>query len=301
MSNVQLSPERLGRITGSRISKVLGLAPASHGNRTSVLREMVRQYHGLPDEFEGNEATDYGQLHEPDAIHEYEQEYHVRVHGAQSFAVHPFYDFLGHSPDGLIGDDGMLEAKAPFRARYLHINQRRDHEAQLRLGLDCTGRKWCDYVVWRPGGITVSRIDFDPTWLPRVMPKLLEFMDDYIAAINDPEVLAREQGRGKAVEASDREALLADAARWRELQQLEDATLEEIGLIKGRIGLQLGSYDIAAVDGKPIARWQERAGSNTFDRASFKRDHPDLESDYSTTGEPTRFPVLINKSEGEVA
>lgn len=299
MTRPVLSPLRTGRITGSRVGSILRLEGA-YQSRAQVLRDMVRGFHNLPEEFQGNEMTDWGQLHEPDALAEYQASVKQPIHDGQVTVVHPFYDFLAYTPDGLVGDDGMVEAKCPYRSRKTHIDERPSHEAQIRLGLECTGRAWCDYVVWherRP--IDVSRIDYDPDWLPSVLPQLNEFMAEYQAAIADPEVLAREKGRGAKAEVSNRDRALADAARWRELQKLEVQVAEELADIKARFGEELGDTEFITVDGRPFVKWQYRAGSSRFDRAAFRTDHPALESEYSTTGTPSRYPTLID--EGETA
>ena len=185
----QLSPLRQGRITGSRLPGILGRSP--YTDRAGVLREMVRQHHGADVEFTGNFATDYGQDHELDAIGEYEQLRAVMVHGGQDIAIHPTYGFLAATPDGLVGDDGVVEAKCPIRATYSTIDDRPDYEAQCRLLLECTGRSWCDFVVWRPSGVSVSRVEHDPAWLPSILPTLTDFLAEYEATIADPDLSAR--------------------------------------------------------------------------------------------------------------
>lgn len=181
----ELSPLRVGRITGSRIGAVLGLNPYS--TRADVLREMVREHFGAEREFVGNEATRYGEQHEPDALAAYEQMHGVMTHGGGECIVHPSYDFLAVTPDGLVGHDGMVECKAPYSGTYTHWNQKPYYEAQMRLQLACAGRKWADFVVWRPDNVSVSRLEADPFWLPRVLPKLVDFMADYEKALSSPD------------------------------------------------------------------------------------------------------------------
>jgi len=183
-----LSPLREGRITGSRIAAVLGASP--YGTRDSVMRDMVRGHFGDATEFAGNIATEWGDEHEARAIVEYELAHGGAVYAAQQFVIHPVYPFLGVSPDGLVGDDGMVEVKCPYRAAYSHISQRPDYEAQIRLQLACTGRQWCDFVVWRPDGMSVSRVLDDPWWLESVLPELTGFMSEYEATIADPDLAA---------------------------------------------------------------------------------------------------------------
>jgi hypothetical protein len=183
----QLSPLRVGRITGSRIAKIFNISP--YGDRASVMREMVREHFKAPSEFLGSFITDYGHEHEPHAIAEYETCYGVLVEKAgddQELVIHPEFDFLAGTPDGLIGDDGMVEAKAPWKAVYSHISQRPDYQMQVRLLLEITGRQWADFVVWRPDGIAVSRVEHDPWWLEGVLPTLEQFHTEYVAIIASP-------------------------------------------------------------------------------------------------------------------
>lgn len=181
-----LSVERVGRITGSRVSAVLGLSP--YQTRADVLRDMVRQSFGAESEFTGNIATRYGEEHEIDGIHEYESIYGVEVTGRQQFVHHPYVDWLGVTIDGAVPDYGLIEVKAPFRATYTHASERPDYVAQMQLQMACTDSYWCDLVVWRPDGISVSRVQVDPWWLESVQPVLEVFMAEYNRIIAGPEL-----------------------------------------------------------------------------------------------------------------
>jgi hypothetical protein len=186
-----LSPWRTGVITGSRIAKVLDCS--TFGGPDDVLREMVREHFGAEPEFTGNMITDFGQEHEPAAIKLYEREtgYWTYATGEdQRFIPHPTIHWLGVTPDGLIGGDGMVEVKVPWRAKYVHISQRPGYEVQIRLQLECAQREWCDFAVYRPdlppeSQLWLSQVQHDPAWLPSVMPKLQAFMDRYHAIIAD--------------------------------------------------------------------------------------------------------------------
>jgi len=180
-----LSPLRVGRITGSRCSAVLGLNPYS--SRDDVLREMVREAHNAPREFTGNEATRHGQAHEPDALAAYEAQNGVMTHGGGDLILHPLYPFLAVTPDGLVNDDGMVECKAPFRGRYTTIAEVPYYMPQVQLQLACAGRRWCDFVIWREGGIVVDRVMADSDWLARNLGVLQNFMGDFSDAMLAPE------------------------------------------------------------------------------------------------------------------
>ncbi|NUR81634.1 MAG: hypothetical protein HOQ21_14465 [Dermatophilaceae bacterium] len=72
---------------------------------------------------------------------------------------------LGYSPDGLVGDDGLIEIKAP-RAK-THIGTiladrvPAHYMAQCQAGLLVSGRSWLDFVSYC-GGL--------PLWVKRVHP-----------------------------------------------------------------------------------------------------------------------------------
>lgn len=183
-----LDPGRLGRITGSRSPGVLGLSP--YTTRSKVLREMVRQFAGMESEFTGNIATRHGQDNEAGAIAMYAAQSFDAVHGEQEFIIHPIHDFLAVTVDGLVGSDGMIEVKCPYKAKYSTAAERPDYLAQMQLQMACAGRKWCDFVVMIDGEITIDRVDFDPDWLPSVLPTFAEFMDVYRDAISHPDNIA---------------------------------------------------------------------------------------------------------------
>ncbi len=64
--------------------------------------------------------------------------------------VHPTIAWVACSPDRLVGNDGMLEIKCPY---YGHVPRSvpEKHMDQIQYQLACTGRKWCDYVVYVKG------------------------------------------------------------------------------------------------------------------------------------------------------
>ena len=76
---------------------------------------------------------------------------------------------LGCSPDGLVGDDGLIEIKAP-RAKtqvrtVLTGEVPTQYMPQLQAALLVSGRKWIDYVSFNGGmAMYVKRVLPDPAW-----------------------------------------------------------------------------------------------------------------------------------------
>lgn len=72
---------------------------------------------------------------------------------------------LGYSPDGLVGDDGLIEIKSRRQKKHLQTiladEVPAENMAQIQCGLLVSGRKWCDYLSYC-GGM--------PMWPKRVLP-----------------------------------------------------------------------------------------------------------------------------------
>lgn len=62
---------------------------------------------------------------------------------------------VGYSPDGLVGDDGLIEvksAKAKIQVERIATGGiPTEHIAQVQTGLWVTGREWCDFISYSNG------------------------------------------------------------------------------------------------------------------------------------------------------
>ena len=135
----QRSPEwyaaRKGKLTSSMFAEAVGLV----GSRKRLWRELrgLEERKVTPRMIRG---TDWETL----ARHLYEATMDVTVQQV-GFVAHPSIPWLGASPDGFVGDDGLVELKCPdkmykaFPVQYLPQTQ-----GQLHM----TRREWCDLVAW---------------------------------------------------------------------------------------------------------------------------------------------------------
>lgn len=87
---------------------------------------------------------------------------------------------VGFSPDGLVGDDGLIEIKAPRAKGHLltHLSGEvpSHHLAQIQCGLLVSGRSWCDFISYH-GGLPVfcKRVEADERWAEAIRRTVVEF------------------------------------------------------------------------------------------------------------------------------
>ncbi len=147
--------ERLGKVTASRVSDVLAkIKSGEAAARSNYRAELVAQrLTGYMEEGFTNAAMQHGNEYEKFARAQYEIKKDVMVDEI-GFVSHPVIEWAGASPDGLIGDDGLIEIKCPNTAT--HIDYMLAGKApskyipQMVWQLACTGRKWCDFVSFDP-------------------------------------------------------------------------------------------------------------------------------------------------------
>lgn len=76
---------------------------------------------------------------------------------------------VGYSPDGLVGEDGLIEiksAKAKIQVQRIVDGEcPSEHYAQVQTGLWVTGREWCDFISYSNGmAMQVIRVKADPAY-----------------------------------------------------------------------------------------------------------------------------------------
>lgn len=155
----QGSPEwkalRLGKLTASRMADVLATTKTGmSASRKNYLAQLVAErLTGEIGECFTNGAMAWGNEHEPLARAEYEIMKDTFVEQVP-FVDHPHIDMCGASPDGLAGDEGLVEIKCPNTATHIDYLLSKKPPAkyipQMALQLACTGRKWCDFVSYDP-------------------------------------------------------------------------------------------------------------------------------------------------------
>lgn len=156
---IQGTPEwfaaRAGKVTASRVADVIAKTKTGpSASRANYLAELLcERLTGLCEPGFTNAAMQWGKDQEPFARQAYEFRKGVEVYEV-GFVDHPEIAMSGASPDGYVGDDGLIEIKCPNTATHLDTllngGVPGKYVTQIQWQLACTGRAWCDFVSFDP-------------------------------------------------------------------------------------------------------------------------------------------------------
>ena len=155
----QHSPEwyaaRLGKATASRVADLMAKTKSGYSaSRANYMAELIcERLTGQPAERFTNGAMQWGTDTEPQARAAYAFLGDLDV-AEVGFVLHPTIADFGASPDGLVGDDGLVEIKCPNTATHIETLLSGvvpgKYLAQMQTQMACTGRAWCDFVSFDP-------------------------------------------------------------------------------------------------------------------------------------------------------
>ena len=185
---------RLGKVTASSLHKVLARTKTGYGaDRANYLTQLVLE-RVTNSKAEGyvNAEMQWGIDQEPFARAAYEAHTGVLVDEV-GFMPHPTIEMSGASPDGLVGDSGMVEIKCPSSKTALECWLSADpveskYFAQMQWQMACAGRDWCDYVVFDPrmpqkAQLFIYRVNRDDEWLATTEKEVVKFLAEVDAKV----------------------------------------------------------------------------------------------------------------------
>ena len=120
----QRTPEwfavRCGKVTASRVADLMARIKTGYAaSRDNYMAQLVcERITGKPAESYSNAAMQWGTEQEPFARAAYEAHTGVIVEET-GFHSHPTIEAAGASPDGLVGEDGLVEIKCPNTATHI--------------------------------------------------------------------------------------------------------------------------------------------------------------------------------------
>lgn len=178
---------RLGKVTASRVKDVLSKGRGTSPSKTaeSYMIELIAEVlTGESKPFFENDAMRWGTETEPQARSMYEVNNDFVTVEEVAFVEHN--EQVGISPDGLVGEDGLLEIKCPNTTtqlkRALSDDYSADYKAQIQMQLWVTERQWCDFVSFDPrldcaAGYLQQRVERDEEYIEEMKIKVYAFIE----------------------------------------------------------------------------------------------------------------------------
>ena len=179
---------RLGKVTASRVADVIATRKGQESTARAKYKLQLateRLTNKKVDTF-FNQAMQDGIDREPMAREIYEHLIEKKVEEV-GFIDHPTINMAGASPDGLVGDDGIIEIKCPIETTHTtNLLERRlplKYKPQVQFQLATTGRQWCDFISYNPNfeprlQLIVVRVERDDEYIEMLEVKIKEFLGE---------------------------------------------------------------------------------------------------------------------------
>ena len=185
---------RLGKVTASRVADVLAKtktgASTSRGNY--LIQLAIQRVTGEIEESYTNDAMQWGIDNEAQARVAYEIATENFVDQV-AFVTHPTIEGFGASPDGLVGNNGLVEIKCPNTStHWTYIKSNKPptkYYIQMQAQLSCTGREWNDFVSFDPrmperSQILIARVNRDDKFIAEMEAEIKQFLDEVEVEVN---------------------------------------------------------------------------------------------------------------------
>lgn len=209
---------RAGSVTGSGFATVLmklkngGESKTKQTYRMQLLAERIT---GVPVAEVNAASLSWGKENEDAARVAYEL--HMAAQGQSvfvervGFCQHPTLDWVGTSPDGLVGEHGMIEIKCPWNSAnhlltIIHASDvfakallgegeaptipvPEEHLPQIQGNLWVLGRQWCDFISYDPRvpkhlQLYVARVQRDEKYIGVLEAEVKKFLDEIEGNVN---------------------------------------------------------------------------------------------------------------------
>jgi len=179
---------RLGKVTASRVADVMAMTKSGPGaaRKNYMMELLCQRLTGNREDGYTNAAMQRGIDLEPVARSAYEIDKGVMVDEC-GLIDHPSIDMFGASPDGLVGDEGMLEIKCPNTAQHVACLRSGEPDGkywrQMQTQMACSGRKWVDFVSFDdrlPEALQYfcARVERDNDYISEIEDAVLEFLGE---------------------------------------------------------------------------------------------------------------------------
>lgn len=178
--------------TKKAIADVLEPIKGVGGEAIGLAYEVAMERLGVQPEEVFAPALDWGNSNEPLAIKRYTEEALSHIEMVFEPFVHPDYDFVAGTPDGLVGTEGIIEVKCPWNPKnhllnFVNGHQIKQYNPQMQGYMWITSAKWCDFVSYDPRypkeyQIKIIRVERDQEYIDRLAERIT-FLNDAVENI----------------------------------------------------------------------------------------------------------------------
>lgn len=179
---------KIGNVGASRIADILAKTKSGYSaSRNNYMTDLIlEKITGKKTDSFTSAAMQYGIDMEADARSAYELET-FNIVTECGFILHPEIENAGASPDGLIGDDGVLEIKCFQPSNHLNYLLTGEIETkyiyQMQWQMECTGRSHADFVAYNPNfpdnmKLFIKRVNKDQKLVDTIKAEVIKFLEE---------------------------------------------------------------------------------------------------------------------------
>lgn len=149
---------------------------------TAYAAEIVAKKLGVYTEPPPTFWMEWGTENEPNAKHCYELQTGLEIREV-GFVLPDNTDAYGGSPDGLVGENGLIEIKCPAPETLISYHAAGEMPVQYRPQVQglllITGMEWCDFYAWHPELTPfLQRIEPDEDYQAKIAECLLRLLQE---------------------------------------------------------------------------------------------------------------------------
>jgi len=179
---------RAGKVTASRVADIIAKTKSGYSSsRDNYMAELICQrLTGSVGESFQNAAMVWGTNTEPLARAAYISAKGTGVEEI-GFVPHPTIENAGASPDGLVGEEGLVEIKCPLTNTHMNMILEQEiptkYHVQMQWQMACTGRQWCDFISFDPRmpehmQLYIDRVERDQKMIDNLEAEVAKFLSE---------------------------------------------------------------------------------------------------------------------------
>lgn len=278
------------KLTSHNAAAALGIS--RYKTQADLVRQMVRESHGMLPERDSAFVSDYIKNNYIHAFSEYCSTAAYMPDSSLPGALNkPDVNWLVAMPSGIIREtDATLEIRLPLGMRnksreevkFLPAKEIPDFYSRIQIGMYCTGMTLCHAYQWAPQGDLLELIEIDQQWLDTNIPRMRLFYQKVLNDISNEEHL---KPKFQSIETEEARRLIAEYETT--IALIEDATARKGEILEELI--EIAGENNSIIAGKKL---QKIVRSGSVQYAKIVKDKlPDLSlADY--TGKPTEYWTL---------